>query len=111
MNKFLALIIPSVFASCAFAAEPAPASPAVPKTNQLEKMAACNKQAAGKKGDLRQAYMKQCLSASASADTSDSKAPSAAQQAQRDKMKSCNTDAQSMNSDERKKFMKTCLSK
>lgn len=109
MNKFFALIISSIFASFAFAADPTPANPAAPKTAQQEKMTTCNKQATGKKGDDRKAYMKQCLSADAAA--TDGKAPSASQQAQRDKMKSCNTDAQSMKGDERKKFMKTCLSK
>ena len=32
-------------------------------TPQQEKMAACNKQAADKKGDERKAFMKECLSA------------------------------------------------
>lgn len=100
MNKILALLISSTFALCAFAADPAPAG----KPAQQQKMTSCNKDATGKKGDERKAFMKECLS-------SDTKAPSAAQQAQREKMKSCNTDAKSMKGEERKKFMKTCLSK
>jgi hypothetical protein len=107
MKQLLALIISSAFASLAFAADPAPANPPKPKTAQQEKMSSCNKQAAGKKGEERKAYMKECLSAKPDG----KKAPSAAQLAQRDKMKSCNTDAQSMKGEERKSFMKTCLAK
>ena len=66
-------------------------------------MTTCNKDAEGKKGDERKAFMKECLSGKPKV--------SAAQQAQRDKMASCNTDAKDMKGDERKKFMKTCLSK
>ena len=36
-----------------------------PKTAQQEKMTACNKDATGKKGDERKAFMKTCLSAKA----------------------------------------------
>lgn len=32
------------------------------KVSQQEKMAACNKEATGKKGDERKAFMKECLS-------------------------------------------------
>ena len=87
----------------AFAADPAPAAPAKEKTAQQTKMTTCNKDAEGKKGDERKAFMKECLSGKPKV--------SAAQQAQRDKMASCNTDAKDMKGDERKKFMKTCLSK
>ena len=73
----------------AFAAEP---------TAQQSKMGSCNKDAAGKKGDERKAFMKECLSA---------KKPAA----QQDKMKSCNADATGKKGDERKAFMKECLSK
>lgn len=105
MNKILAFLISTAFAACAFAADPAPASSApTGKTAQQQKMTSCNKDATGKKGDERKAFMKKCLS-------SDTKAPSAAQQAQQEKMKSCNADAKSIKGEERKKFMKTCLSK
>ncbi len=71
-------------------------------TAQQTKMATCNKDAAGKKGDERKAFMKTCLSAK----------PAVAM-TQQDKMKSCNADPQAkvLKGDERKAFMKTCLSK
>ena len=53
------LIIAMLALSCsaAFAA----AKPAAPATQQ-EKMKTCNADAAGKKGDERKAFMKECLS-------------------------------------------------
>lgn len=105
MNKLLALLVSSAFATCAFAADPAPAkTPSPAQLAQQEKMSSCNKDATGKKGDERKAFMKTCLSGG------DSKV-TPAQQAQRDRMKACNDDATAMKGDERKKFMKTCLSK
>lgn len=94
MEKLLALIalvVPFAFI------------PASAQTAQQNKMASCNKEAAGKKGDERKAFMKECLSAKPAAST--------AQKVQQDKMKSCNADAKSMKGDERKAFMKKCLSK
>ena len=69
-------------------------------TAQQTKMGSCNKDAAGKKGDERKAFMKECLSAKA-----DAKAT------QQTKMKTCNVDAKGMKGDERKKFMSECLKK
>lgn len=69
-------------------------------TTQQSKMATCNKDAAGKKGDERKAFMKECLSAK-----------SAAAATQQSKMKTCNVDAKGMKGDERKKFMSECLKK
>jgi hypothetical protein len=68
-----------------------------PMTAQQTKMATCNKEAAGKKGDERKAFMKQCLSAK--------------KVSQQSKMKTCNVDAKGKKGDERKAFMKECLSK
>ncbi len=70
-------------------------------TAQQTKMATCNKDATGKKGDERKEFMKTCLSAKPAVVT------------QQDKMKSCNADtkAKTLKGDERKAFMKTCLSK
>jgi hypothetical protein len=65
-------------------------------TKQQSKMGDCNKQAEGKKGDERKAFMKTCLSAE--------------KMSQQDKMKKCNTDATGKKGDERKAFMKSCLS-
>jgi hypothetical protein len=43
-----------------------PATPDKPAANaQQDKMKACNTQAAGKKGDERKAFMKECLSKAA----------------------------------------------
>jgi uncharacterized protein (DUF2147 family) len=66
-------------------------------TAQQSKMGACNKEAEGKKGDERKAFMKDCLSA---------KKPT-----QQNKMKTCNADAAGQKGDERKAFMKECLKK
>ena len=94
----------------AFAADPvkpaaAPAAPAVAasapaaeKTPQQSKMATCNKEAEGKKGDERKAFMKDCLSANK-------------QEKQQNKMKTCNAEATGKKGDERKAFMSECLKK
>jgi uncharacterized protein HemX len=68
------------------------------ENKQQSKMTECNAQAAGKKGDERKAFMKECLSAKK-------------ETSQQAKMKSCNADAKNMKGDERKKFMSECLKK
>ena len=72
-------------------------------TEQQNKMGMCNKEAAGKKGDERKAFMKECLS----------KKPEAAEEApknsQQNKMVTCNKEAAGKKGDERKKFMSECL--
>ncbi len=70
-----------------------------PNTQQ-SKMAACNKEAADKKGDERKDFMKTCLSAK----------PAAAM-TQQTRMTVCNKDAKDMKGDARRAFMKECLSK
>jgi hypothetical protein len=75
------------------AADPAPAE----KTPQQNKMATCNKEADGKKGDERKAFMKECLSAK--------------KETQQSKMKTCNAEATGKKGDERKAFMSECLKK
>jgi hypothetical protein len=97
MKQLIALCIAAAFAGTAFAA--APEAAPVAKTAQQSKMTSCNADAAGKKGDERKAYMKECLSAKP--------APAMTQQ---NKMKSCNADAKDMKGDARKAFMKECLS-
>jgi hypothetical protein len=80
----------------AYAASHTGAAPATDgKTAQQNKMTTCNKEAEGKKGDERKAFMKKCLS--------DGKT------AQQNKMKSCNVEAKDKKGDERKKFMSECL--
>jgi len=89
-----AVVLGGVLCAPAFAQAAAPNS-------QQEKMKACNAQAAGKKGDDRKAFMKQCLSAGPAA------APAMTQQ---DRMKACNAQASGKKGDDRKAFMKQCLS-
>jgi hypothetical protein len=79
------------------------------KTPQQSKMGTCNKDATGKTGDERKAFMKECLSAKPAA----AAAPAAdGKTAQQSKMKTCNADAKTkaLKGDERKAFMKECLS-
>lgn len=97
MNKLLVMCAALSLASAAFAA-PETAVPA--KSAQQNKMVTCNADAAGKKGDQRKAFMKQCLSA----------APAIKATTQQEKMKTCNAAAAGKKGDERKTFMKTCLS-
>ena len=73
------------------------------KTAQQEKMSTCNTQAAGKKGDERKAFMKECLSAQPAAP--------AKPMTQQEKMTACNKDAAGKKGDERKAFMSECLKK
>jgi len=105
MKQLIALCIAAAFASTAFAA--APEAAPVAKTAQQSKMTTCNADAAGKKGDERKAFMKECLSAKP--------APVVAAEpeiplSQQNKMKKCNNDAVGKKGDERKVFMKACLS-
>jgi hypothetical protein len=96
---FVASLILSL-SGAAFAADPSPAQAA-----QQSKMKSCNADAAGKKGDERKAFMKQCLSAKPAA-----AAAAEPKLTQQDKMKKCNADANGKKGDERKAFMKECLS-
>lgn len=75
------------------------ATPAFAANSQQDKMKACNAQAAGKTGDERKAFMKDCLAAKP-----------AKKMSQQEKMKACNTQAADKTGDERKAFMKDCLS-
>ncbi|WKB54979.1 PsiF family protein [Eleftheria terrae] len=75
----------------------ASAASATAPTAQQNKMAVCNQEAAGKKGEERKAFMKDCLT--------DKK------KAQQNKMTRCNAEAKGMKGDERKAFMSECLKK
>ena len=75
-------------------------------TEQQNKMATCNKDAAGKKGDERKAFMKECLSKKPEAPP----APEV-KNTQQNKMVTCNKEATGKKGDERKKFMSDCLKK
>jgi len=96
-SAIAAIVLGGVLAAPAFAQTAAPAA----ANSQQEKMKACNAQAAGKKGDDRKAFMKQCLSAGGAA------APAMTQQ---ELMKACNVQAADKKGDDRKAFMKQCLS-
>lgn len=98
MKNLFALAAALTLCSAAYAA-PETTAPAA-KTAQQSKMVTCNADAAGKKGDDRKAFMKECLSA----------APAKKLTPQQEKMKVCNTNATGKKGDERKAFMKTCLS-
>jgi hypothetical protein len=77
-------------------------NPAFAENAQQSKMATCNKDATGKAGGDRKAFMKDCLS---------KKSAAAASMSQQEKMKECNVDATGKKGDDRKAFMKQCLSK
>ncbi|THJ23538.1 MAG: phosphate starvation-inducible protein PsiF [Nitrospira sp. CG24E] len=105
MRKITGLVVVSLFVSGLCVVPLAIAAPA-----QQNKMAACNAQANEKgldegKGDERQAFMKECLSAK------QAKAVKAGG-TQQNKMKTCNKEAgaKGLKSEERKTFMRTCLS-
>jgi hypothetical protein len=97
---------PAPAAAPATAAAPAPLATAPERvpTAQQNRMAACNKDATGKKGDDRKAFMKSCLS-NDSAATGGKMTP-------QEKMKTCNAGAttKKLKGDDRKTYMKTCLS-
>lgn len=98
MKKLFAAVAALSFCSVAFAApEAAPA-----KTTQQNKMVTCNADAtsAGKKGDDRKAFMKDCLSAK----------PVKTLTPQQEKMKACNAEGKGKKGEEHKAFMKSCLS-
>ena len=90
-------------------------------TEQQNKMVTCNKEATGKKGDERKAFMKECLSKKPAAPAAAEKpaapatdkpaAPAAEKPAgsQQNKMATCNKEADGKKGDERKKFMSECL--
>ena len=77
--------------------------PACAANEQQNKMATCNKDATGKKGDERKAFMKDCLSKKPEPPA---EAPKNSQQ---NKMVTCNKEATGKKGDERKAFMSECL--
>ncbi|UHL64005.1 PsiF family protein [Paralcaligenes sp. KSB-10] len=86
-----------------FAATPAASAAPTAKTAQQQRMTTCNKDATGKTGDARKAFMSSCLKG----ETEPAKPANAAQE----RMKTCNADAsaKSLKGDARKAFMSTCL--
>lgn len=84
-----------------------------PMTAQQERMVTCNKEATGKTGEVRKAFMSSCLKgAHAVAAAPAAATPTAAgKMTQQEKMKSCSADAKtkSLKGADRKTFMSTCL--
>lgn len=73
------------------------------KTAQQERMATCNKEAKGKKGEEHKAFMKSCLKGE-KAEHSGKKLSSS-----QERMKTCNKEATGKKGAERKTFMSSCL--
>lgn len=106
MNKLMAaLMMAAVLAMTPFAASA--------KTEQQNKMSACNKDAAAKslKGAERKTFMKSCLSADAApgAVAAPAKAEPAAAAKPKNAMGACSTASKGMKGAEHKKFMSECL--
>ncbi|MGA7812552.1 PsiF family protein [Caballeronia sp.] len=78
------------------------AAPVMAANSQQSKMTDCNASAAGKKGDDRKAFMKDCLASAPVA--------ASAPMTQQQKMTACNASATGKKGDDRKAFMKDCLS-
>jgi hypothetical protein len=99
MRKLISIVALAIASQFALA----PAALAV--TPQQQRMKDCNKEAEGKKGDERKAFMKECLGGKQAA-AKDGRT------AQQEKMKACNADAgkKALKGDARKAFMKECLS-
>ena len=76
-----------------------PKKPSAAQAKQQEKMTQCNKDATGKSGDERKAFMSDCLSGKTTHTT------------QQDKMTACNASAGEKKGDERKAYMSECLKK
>lgn len=107
-------------AGVAFSASAAPAqaaktdAPAAHKlSTQQQRMVDCNKEATGKKGAERKAFMSSCLKgehAAAAAPAAMTPAP-AAKVTQQERMKTCSADAKTkaLKGADRKAFMSTCL--
>lgn len=113
MSMSLRLLVISAafaFAGASFAASPqsgkadamkAPVSKA--RTAQQQRMVTCNKEATGKKGAERKAFMSSCLKGKHRMATPHS--------TQRNRMKSCNAEAKTkaLKGADRKTFMSSCL--
>jgi hypothetical protein len=107
-KAFMKECLSSKPAAPAAASAPAPEATPVAGNSQQNKMATCNKEATGKKGDERKAFMKECLSNKPAAPAAPAAAP-AAGNSQQNKMATCNKEATGKKGDERKKFMSECL--
>jgi hypothetical protein len=124
--RLLAISAIFAFTGAAFAAAPAVGAAATTpaagsmkaRTPQQQRMVDCNKQATGKKGAERKAFMSSCLKGASAAPmtaTPAAASPAAAapspKQTQQNKMKTCNAEAKTktLKGAERKTFMSGCL--
>ena len=103
-TSMLALALTLSVASVSAFAQDA-AKPAKTLTPQQQRMVDCNKQATGKAGAERKAFMSTCLKGETAA------APAPAKQTQQEKMKTCSTEAsgKKLKGADRKTCMSTCL--
>ena len=97
MKSLIAALAILTVSSAAFAA---PEAAAPVKSTQQNKMVTCNADAAGKKGDERKAFMKECLSAK----------PEKKLTPQQEKMKTCTKASAGKKGDDYKSSLKACLS-
>lgn len=85
------------------------------QTPQQSRMAQCNKEAVGKTGDARKAFMKECLAGKTEAGkgTAAMSASGKKLTPQQEKMSFCSKDAKAkgLKGADRKKFMSECLRK
>ncbi|MCW8806900.1 MAG: PsiF family protein [Rhodanobacter sp.] len=111
--RVLAFSVALAMAGATFAAVPQthtatpPVKTAKTRTPQQQRMVNCNKQATGKKGDERKAFMRSCLRSK----TAVASATPTARQARHDKMKHCKADAKAkaLTGADRKTFVSGCL--
>lgn len=100
--KFIALAATLLFVGgSAQAADPAPAAGKA-LTSSQQRMADCNKEAAGKKGPERRDFMRECMHGGGAA---------AAPATPQNRMKDCNKQAgeKALKGPDRKAFMSECL--
>jgi acyl-coenzyme A synthetase/AMP-(fatty) acid ligase len=100
----IATALSGFIAAPVFAATPAASAAPTAKTAQQERMTTCNKDATGKKGDERKAFMSSCLKG-------EKAEPEKKLTSSQERMKTCNADAsaKALKGDARKTYMSTCL--
>ena len=105
MNLNLIVVATSLFlvSGLAQAADPTPAAGKSLSSSQ-QRMADCNKEAAGKKGPERRDFMRQCMHG-------DNAPPGGGRMSQQDRMRDCNKQAgeKALRGPDRKAFMSECL--
>jgi hypothetical protein len=109
LSLVAALFLASGLAHAADTGKADAAAPAAEKklTSSQQRMADCNKEAAGKKGAERRDFMRQCMHGGSAPAT-----PAAGgKMSQQDKMKECNKQAgeKALKGPDRKAFMSDCL--